>query len=66
VHVPGAVNGAHTSDADNALDQIATLESNAWLELLGGQLAGFVIQVLSDLVRFQSWFSLYLQRRYIS
>jgi hypothetical protein len=58
VHVPGAVNSAHASHPDDALDQVTVLESDARLELLVGQLAGFVIQVLGDLVCFQSLFSL--------
>jgi hypothetical protein len=60
VHIPGAVNCAHASHANNALDEVAVLKSDARLELLIAQLAGFVIQVLGDLVCFQRSFSLYL------
>lgn len=60
VHIPGAINSAHASHANDALNQVAVLESDARLKLLVQQLAGFVIQVLGDLVCFQRIFSLCL------
>lgn len=60
MHITGAIDRPHAAHADYRLDQIAILQRGAGLELLTAQLAGFVIQVLGNLTRFQLGSSLWL------